>query len=153
MDKTSLNFEVKECPVCHARLFSDMDTCFSCLHRFSEDSPVSLNENSVNSEALDRDKNVSSPAPLQEKKGVASSIRSKANSSSDKQRSSPVSAKVFGLCGNEDVDESKKSSLHTLNKEGSGTLSKDGIPGFSTISTLSLSTGEQVSVKIDVQVL
>jgi len=26
--------EVKTCPVCGARCFSDMDTCYSCLHSF-----------------------------------------------------------------------------------------------------------------------
>lgn len=26
--------EVKTCPVCGARCFSDMDTCYNCLHSF-----------------------------------------------------------------------------------------------------------------------
>lgn len=26
--------DVKTCPVCHARLFADMDTCFNCMYRF-----------------------------------------------------------------------------------------------------------------------
>ena len=26
--------KVKECPVCHARCFSDMDVCYNCLHSF-----------------------------------------------------------------------------------------------------------------------
>ena len=29
--------EVKTCPVCGARCFSDMDTCYSCLHSFVHD--------------------------------------------------------------------------------------------------------------------
>lgn len=29
--------EMKVCPVCGARSFADMDTCFNCLHAFSQD--------------------------------------------------------------------------------------------------------------------
>lgn len=29
--------EIKECPVCHAWCFSDMDICYGCLHDFSKD--------------------------------------------------------------------------------------------------------------------
>lgn len=29
--------EVRECPVCHARCFSDMDVCYNCLHSFTQD--------------------------------------------------------------------------------------------------------------------
>lgn len=29
--------DLKVCPVCGARCFSDMDTCFNCLHSFSRD--------------------------------------------------------------------------------------------------------------------
>lgn len=28
---------LKECPVCHARCFDDMDVCYGCLHSFSRD--------------------------------------------------------------------------------------------------------------------
>lgn len=28
---------IKECPVCHARCFADMDVCYGCLHVFSEE--------------------------------------------------------------------------------------------------------------------
>ena len=31
--------EIKECPVCHAWCFSDMDICYGCLHDFSKDKP------------------------------------------------------------------------------------------------------------------
>lgn len=27
---------MKTCPVCHARCFDDMETCYGCLHRFNE---------------------------------------------------------------------------------------------------------------------
>lgn len=27
----------RECPVCHARCFSDMDVCYNCLHSFAQD--------------------------------------------------------------------------------------------------------------------
>lgn len=27
---------IKECPVCHARCFADMDVCYGCLHVFSK---------------------------------------------------------------------------------------------------------------------
>lgn len=30
---------IKECPVCHARCFADMDTCFGCLHSFANEEP------------------------------------------------------------------------------------------------------------------
>ncbi len=26
---------IKECPICHARCFADMDVCYGCLHVFS----------------------------------------------------------------------------------------------------------------------
>lgn len=29
-------YESKECPICHALCFSDMEVCYGCLHRFSE---------------------------------------------------------------------------------------------------------------------
>lgn len=29
--------DTKECPVCHARLFSDMDVCYGCLHSFASE--------------------------------------------------------------------------------------------------------------------
>lgn len=29
--------ELKECPVCHARCFADMDVCYGCLHSFVHD--------------------------------------------------------------------------------------------------------------------
>lgn len=29
--------ELKECPVCHARCFADMDVCYGCLHSFAHD--------------------------------------------------------------------------------------------------------------------
>lgn len=28
---------MKICPVCNSRCFDDMDTCYGCLHRFTED--------------------------------------------------------------------------------------------------------------------
>ena len=28
---------IKECPVCHARCFADMDVCYGCLHVFSSE--------------------------------------------------------------------------------------------------------------------
>lgn len=28
---------MKECPVCHARCFADMDVCYNCLHAFKEE--------------------------------------------------------------------------------------------------------------------
>lgn len=35
--RASQRLEVKTCPVCGARCFSDMDTCYSCLHSFVHD--------------------------------------------------------------------------------------------------------------------
>ena len=32
--RASQRLEVKTCPVCGARCFSDMDTCYNCLHSF-----------------------------------------------------------------------------------------------------------------------
>lgn len=26
-----------ECPICHAKCFDDMDTCYGCMHRFSRE--------------------------------------------------------------------------------------------------------------------
>ena len=28
---------IKECPVCHARCFADMDVCYNCLHSFRQE--------------------------------------------------------------------------------------------------------------------
>lgn len=33
----TMNHGTKECPVCHALCFSDMDVCYGCLHRFVGD--------------------------------------------------------------------------------------------------------------------
>lgn len=33
----TMNHGTKECPVCHALCFSDMDVCYGCLHRFVDD--------------------------------------------------------------------------------------------------------------------
>lgn len=30
-------FGIKECPVCHARCFADMEVCYGCLHPFTEE--------------------------------------------------------------------------------------------------------------------
>lgn len=30
-------FGIKECPVCHARCFADMEVCYGCLHSFTEE--------------------------------------------------------------------------------------------------------------------
>ena len=30
-------FGIKECPVCHARCFTDMEVCYGCLHSFTEE--------------------------------------------------------------------------------------------------------------------
>lgn len=35
--RLSQRFEVKTCPVCGARCFSDMDICYNCLHSFAHD--------------------------------------------------------------------------------------------------------------------
>lgn len=35
--RASRRLEVKTCPVCGARCFSDMDTCYNCLHSFVHD--------------------------------------------------------------------------------------------------------------------
>lgn len=35
--RASRRLEVKTCPVCGARCFSDMDTCYNCLHSFMHD--------------------------------------------------------------------------------------------------------------------
>ena len=42
----------KECLICHAVCFDDMDVCFGCLHEFSRDAPVSVNSVSVPSVSL-----------------------------------------------------------------------------------------------------
>ena len=33
----NIMYESKECPVCHALCFSDMEVCYGCLHKFSEE--------------------------------------------------------------------------------------------------------------------
>ena len=43
--------ELKECPVCHARCFADMDVCYGCLHSFAHDEtqiPVVIPNNDQN---------------------------------------------------------------------------------------------------------
>lgn len=30
-------FGIKECPICHARCFADMEVCYGCLHSFTEE--------------------------------------------------------------------------------------------------------------------
>lgn len=34
---TTVPSEVKECPVCHAWCFSDMDVCYGCLYDFTKE--------------------------------------------------------------------------------------------------------------------
>jgi len=33
---------MKICPICGARCFEDMETCYGCLHRFDEEGPFPL---------------------------------------------------------------------------------------------------------------
>ncbi len=33
----STGHRIKECPVCHARCFADMDVCYNCLHPFRQE--------------------------------------------------------------------------------------------------------------------
>lgn len=35
--------ELKTCPVCHSVCFSDMDICYGCLHRFSDEGRIGKN--------------------------------------------------------------------------------------------------------------
>lgn len=42
---SAANFGIKECPICHARCFADMEVCYGCLHSFTEEeNQVSLAE-------------------------------------------------------------------------------------------------------------
>ena len=38
---------MKTCPVCHATSFDDVQTCFSCMHRFEDDTEVIIEEPTV----------------------------------------------------------------------------------------------------------
>lgn len=33
---TNSNYGYKECPICKAKVFADMDTCFGCMYRFED---------------------------------------------------------------------------------------------------------------------
>lgn len=39
---------MKECPVCHAHLFSDMEVCYGCLHSFARDKEQACQEQESN---------------------------------------------------------------------------------------------------------
>ena len=41
---------VKECPVCHARCFADMDVCYNCLHSFGRSRQVGVDGTMPSSE-------------------------------------------------------------------------------------------------------
>ncbi len=50
----SITYESKECPVCHALCFSDMDVCYGCLHKFSEEDPRIREEDTKKPETVTR---------------------------------------------------------------------------------------------------
>jgi hypothetical protein len=40
----AVSFEIKKCPVCGAGVFSDMHTCFNCMHKFEEGDLIYKNQ-------------------------------------------------------------------------------------------------------------
>ena len=38
---------MRTCPVCHATSFDDVQTCFSCMHRFEDDTEVVFEEPAI----------------------------------------------------------------------------------------------------------
>lgn len=50
--------KIKVCPVCKMQLFSDMNTCFNCMHRFDfDDKPIKMQSSVISSsekESTDR---------------------------------------------------------------------------------------------------
>lgn len=78
--------EVKTCPVCGARCFSDMDTCYSCLHSFVHDEtkpeevPLSRNGRFMTS-AYDSDPSPALDSRLSGGEEGASGLRSCENGS------------------------------------------------------------------------
>lgn len=60
-DESSLEVGIKECPVCHARCFADMDTCYGCLHSFLDDAPCVGKEPARKGERSEVDRGASEP--------------------------------------------------------------------------------------------
>lgn len=48
------NYGIKECPVCHARCFADMDVCYGCLHPFTQDDAQVISPTMVDQELSDQ---------------------------------------------------------------------------------------------------
>lgn len=55
--------DFKACPVCHSLCFSDMDTCYGCLHRFDDTHDVSCVESSLLDEAFELEEPSVPPLP------------------------------------------------------------------------------------------
>lgn len=52
-EQETLRSEIKECPICHARCFADMDVCYGCLHVFSEEENCAVGVKDGSSTVLD----------------------------------------------------------------------------------------------------
>lgn len=45
--------DFKACPVCHSMCFSDMDTCYGCLHKFDDARDASCVDLSLSDESFE----------------------------------------------------------------------------------------------------
>lgn len=50
---TEMNNDFKACPVCRSMCFSDMDTCYGCLHKFDDARDVSCVDSSLPDESFE----------------------------------------------------------------------------------------------------
>ena len=110
--------EVKTCPVCGARCFSDMDTCYNCLHSFVHDEtkpeevPLSRNGRFMTS-AYDSEPSPALDSRLPGGEEGASGLRSCENGS--KSLSSEISGIEPTEC-EEGLGGNAKASLVSLEK-------------------------------------
>lgn len=111
--------EMKVCPVCGARCFADMDTCFNCLHLFSRDAET------VEEAKEDRRHREGEAAGLCDSSAESDSSLRGENSFFDEQMNSSAS-KRGGL------DSLDLPSMPMLEEDKHGSPSKDKVPAFFT---------------------
>ena len=109
--------EMKVCPVCGARCFADMDTCFNCLHSFSRDAET------VEEEEGGHRHREGEAAGLCDSSAESDSFLRGENSFFDEQMNSSVSK-------GEGLDSPDLPSMPMLEEGKCGSPSKGEVPAF-----------------------
>lgn len=71
---------MKTCPVCHGKVFDDMDTCFGCLHSFAGDEGMGKADRPIAPETKRRPKEWSVPQVFEVEEGQDSAAEEKSGS-------------------------------------------------------------------------